>query len=220
MHKEIQEAIDHPIEFKTSYYFSQSWAIFGKAPWMFIGAMLVGGIISFVLTTLPYIGEILSSAFSTIFFAGFYIVSKKIKDGTSFEFNDFFGAFQQNFKLLLIIVLSYLFILIGFALLVLPGIYLLIAYSLSMPIALFYDEEVWTTLETSRKIVTKKWFSFFLFFILLILFNLAGAICLVIGLLVTIPVSVISVYVIFDDLLKPSQNSTYFQDIETLDSDI
>ncbi len=175
---------------------------------------------SAVLVSIAYIGEILSTLFTTLFFAGFYIVAKKINHNEPFQFNDFFGAFQQHFKYVFIILLTSVLTTIGFFLLVLPGVYLLVAYMLALPVALFYDEDVWNSMEASRKIITKNWFSFFIFFILLFLFNVAGAICLVVGLLVTIPVSIISIYVIFDDMLKPAQNSAYFQDIKTLDSDI
>ncbi|MBC7450247.1 MAG: hypothetical protein H7259_02030 [Cytophagales bacterium] len=219
MEKNIQNMIDQPIEFKLNYYFSKSWEIFGKAPGLFIGAILIEMLISAIGGMIPFIGPIVSFIFSTIFSAGFYIVSKKINANENVEFNDLFGGFELSVKLILITILSTVLISIGFLLLI-PGIYLLVAYALAIPIALFSEEGIWDTMEASRKIVTKNWFRFLLFFLLLLLFNIAGAVLLLVGLLVTIPVSIISIYVIYDDMMKPLEDSMYFKDIETLDSDI
>jgi len=52
-------------------------------------------------------------------------------------------------------------ILLGTLLLVLPGIYLLVAYQMALPLVADKNMKPWEALETSRKAVTHKWFTFF-----------------------------------------------------------
>lgn len=56
-------------------------------------------------------------------------------------------------------------------------------------------------METSRKLITKKWFSFFGLLLLLFLLNLGGAILLGVGLLVTIPLSVCIIAAAYEDIV-------------------
>lgn len=64
-------------------------------------------------------------------------------------------------KLFVTYVLMMLMILIGLLLLVLPGVYLMVAYQLALPLVADKDLGPWEALETSRKAVTHKWFTFF-----------------------------------------------------------
>jgi uncharacterized membrane protein len=221
MHADIEKALVQPFEFKTSYYFKRSWDIFWEAPWMFIGAFIVWGIITAILSIFPIIGQIASTILHVVEVAGFYIVIQKMTHKESVDFNDFYKGFQFAGKLIIPYVLSVIIIVAGFFFLIIPGIYLLVAYIFVIPMALYYDEDVWNTLEASRKIVSKQWFSFLGFFLLLFLFNILGLICLGIGLLVTLPVSIISTYIIFKDIVQSSdQNNDYFQDAQIIDSSI
>ncbi len=220
MHPDIEKAIVNPSQFNGSVYFNKSWALFWKSPWLFIGALFVWGMIGIVLGVIPIIGQIASVLIYPIEFAGFYIVVKKLLSKQDIEFNDFFKGFQFGGKLILPYVLHALIVAIGFVFLIIPGIYFAVAYMFVIPLALFYEEEPWNILEASRKIITKKWWSFFGFVVLLILFNILGLICLGIGLLVTIPVSIITTYMIFEDFVKPDSEQSFSTDSTLLDSDI
>ena len=52
-------------------------------------------------------------------------------------------------------------------------IYLAVAYTFSSYFVYFKNYGAWEALEASRKVVSKKWFSFFVFFIVILLINLA-----------------------------------------------
>ena len=55
-------------------------------------------------------------------------------------------------------------------------------------------------MELSRRTVHPRWFSYFAFVLLVVLLNLAGAVALGVGLLVTIPVSFCTVTAAYADL--------------------
>lgn len=67
--------------------------------------------------------------------------------------------------------------------------------------AYFADFEPLKALDTSRKIIGKKFFNWLGFLLLLVLFNFVGALCLGIGLLVTIPSSMCAMYVAYEDVV-------------------
>ena len=84
---------------------------------------------------------------------------------------------------LLTTLLTYL----GFALLVIPGIFLVIAYMMTLPLLAFRNMNVWTAMETSRRTVTHKWFRVFGLYLLVGLITGLSALPLGIPLIWTIP---------------------------------
>jgi len=77
-------------------------------------------------------------------------------------------------------------------LLIVPGIYLSIAYAMALPLMAEKEMGIWESLETSRKAITKKWFPFFGFFIVIMLIMLAGVLALGIGLIWAMPLTTIA----------------------------
>jgi len=84
--------------------------------------------------------------------------------------------------------------LIGFLLLILPGIYLSIAYVFTLPLIVDKEMDIWDAMETSRKAVTKHWFKVFGLFILLSLIMALGALALGIGLIWAVPLLFVTLY--------------------------
>ncbi|MDB5226746.1 MAG: hypothetical protein JWN78_939 [Bacteroidota bacterium] len=68
-------------------------------------------------------------------------------------------------------------------------------------LVLFENFQPVRALEISAKLVSKKFFNWLGFILLLVLFNFAGVICLVIGLFVTIPSSICALYVAYEDVV-------------------
>lgn len=82
-----------------------------------------------------------------------------------------------------------LLILIGLA----PSIYLSTGYSMGMPLIIDRRVQFWPAMEMSFKVVKKHWWGIFSFSLLLGLLNIAGALLCLVGLLVTIPVSMCAI---------------------------
>lgn len=101
-----------------------------------------------------------------------------------------FGYYDQTIRLLLLYIVMVIMIFIGLILLILPGIYLMVAYAMAMPLLIEKQMGVWEALETSRKALSKRWFTVFALFILLGLVVAVSALPLGIGLIWTIPLSV------------------------------
>ncbi|WP_096087058.1 hypothetical protein [Agaribacterium haliotis] len=117
---------------------------------------------------------------------GVKLVCEKDASATSI-----FNYFGQMFKLFALTVLMYVLVAIGFLLLVVPGIYLVVCYVFAGALMVEKDLGIWQALETSRKIVTKKWFTVFFTLLCIMLVVSLSAMALLVGLIWTIPLSVL-----------------------------
>jgi uncharacterized membrane protein len=86
---------------------------------------------------------------------------------------------------------------LGFALLIIPGIYLSIGYMMTYPLIMDKDLSPWEAMEASRKAIHHHWFQIFgLFFVMGLIF-IASALPLGIGLFWSIPMGVIMTGIIY-----------------------
>lgn len=178
-------------------YIRQGFRIFEKDVGNFIGYTALYFIISIVAGIIPF-GSLLVAGPLT---AGFFIVARKIRKGEAYEFGTFFKGFDYFVPLLLYSLIGGILTALGFLALILPGIYLAVAWMFSILFIVFGEMEFWDGMEFSRKLITKKWWSFFGLAILLLLINLAGALVLLIGLIFTVPVSFCALYAAFEDIV-------------------
>lgn len=77
----------------------------------------------------------------------------------------------------------------------------MVSYMFSFLIALFAGTDFWQSLELSRKIIYLQFKKFFLLFLVLLLLNVLGALILV-GLLITVPVSMYVIYAAFEKVTE------------------
>ncbi|MEN8132906.1 MAG: hypothetical protein ABFS45_22555, partial [Pseudomonadota bacterium] len=87
-------------------------------------------------------------------------------------------------------VLTTLLTYIGFLLLILPGIYLAIAYLLATPLLVEKQLTPWQAMENSRKAITRHWFKVFLLLLATALIMFISAIPLGLGLIWTYPMAI------------------------------
>jgi uncharacterized membrane protein len=92
---------------------------------------------------------------------------------------------------------------LGFVLLVIPGIYLAISYAFVYPLVVDKNLGAWEAMELSRKTVTKQWFKFFGLAVVSAVLIILSAIPLGVGLIWSLPTVYIAYgllyHHIFDD---------------------
>ena len=91
---------------------------------------------------------------------------------------------------------------LGYLCFVLPGIYLTIAWIFTLVLVIDKQLHFWTAMELSRKAVTKHWWSFFGFALVLTLLNLAGMMAFVIGLLITLPIAIAALMFAYEEMFS------------------
>jgi predicted Ser/Thr protein kinase len=112
-----------------------------------------------------------------------------------------FSGFSNRFlHLFLAYFVSALLIGLGFICLVLPGIYLLVAWTFTLPLIMDKGLDFWPAMELSRKIVSKHWWAFFGFVIILLLLKLAGTVVFLVGYLVLAPIAKAALMYAYEDI--------------------
>jgi hypothetical protein len=133
---------------------------------------------------------------------GFFLVANRISRGEGVEFRDYFEGFSYWGILIVTSLVSGILTFFGLLALIIPGIYLAVAFTFAIPFAIFSGMDFWNSLELSRKLITRNWWKFFGFILALVLFNILGLLCFFVGVLVTIPVSYFAIYSVFEDLTR------------------
>ncbi len=128
-------------------------------------------------------GTILSMSF----LAGLINIGVRRVQGRPFSWKLIFSGFSQLSKVVLAGFLMTILITSGFFLLVLPGIYLAVGYSLTFPLIFTRDLGPWDAMELSRKTIHKHWFKVFGIYLVMYLIYLASTIPLGLGAIWTIP---------------------------------
>ena len=105
--------------------------------------------------------------------------------------------YSQFIPLVVMLVLMGLLIVGGFFLLVLPGIYLAVAYSFAPYLMIEKNMGVWEALETSRKAITTCWWRYFGLLLIAVLLFIVGTIPLLIGLVWVLPIMAIAIGEVF-----------------------
>lgn len=108
-----------------------------------------------------------------------------------------FAGFSKALSMTMAIILQSVLIVIGFILLVLPGIYLSVGYALTLPLILDKGMGPWEALEASRKAIHKKWWAVFGLYLVMLLISMVAAIPLGLGLLWVIPMYFVLIGVLY-----------------------
>lgn len=111
-----------------------------------------------------------------------------------------FDYYSKTISIFLLYLLMIILIMIGLVLLILPGIYLMVAYSMAMPLLVEKNMGIWEALETSRKRINKCWFEMFVLYILLIFICSVAMLPLGIGLIWAVPFAIVLMAVVYRNL--------------------
>ena len=199
--EKIQDLIQNGYEFDIGYYLNKGYEIFKENFGNFIGYTVLYLLIVIIGGSIPGIGAIVCIVLPAPLVAGFYIVARKINKDESYEFGDFFKGFDFFLNLFLSALISGIFVIVGLLLLIIPGLYLGVAYSFTYFFIIFHNMEFWPAMEASRKLITRNWFPVFGFVLVLGIINLLGLLCLGVGLLFTIPLTCCAMYAAFEDVV-------------------
>jgi predicted Ser/Thr protein kinase len=97
---------------------------------------------------------------------------------------------------------------LGFVCLILPGIYLIVAWWFTLTLVVDKQLDFWSAMEVSRKVVTRHWWKFLGFFLLVLLMYAVGFAFFIVGLLITAPVAMIAATYAYEDILGPARAAT------------
>lgn len=132
--------------------------------------------------------------------AGIFMMCLTHLKGEQVTFGLLFGYTHKFLPLLGAAILMNIMVTLGFVLLIIPGIYLMIAYLLAIPLVIDKDLGPWEALEVSRKAITKNWFTFFGLYIVMTLILFLSLIPFGLGIIWTLPMFAMMVAVLYRNL--------------------
>ncbi|MFM7630144.1 MAG: hypothetical protein ACKO44_11555 [Algoriphagus sp.] len=199
----IHRLLTVPVEVDIKASFAKAWHMYTTEVFLFTLFMLL--ILSIQGLVVMYAEQymiVYSVALAPPLYAGFYLVANKISRQVEVKYMDFFGGFRFWIPLVFISLLTQVLIAMGLVALIVPGIYLGVAYMFATLMGLFGGLDPWTAMEWSRKLITRNWWKFFSLLLILLGINLLGILFLGIGILLTFPLTFLVLYVIFEDLTR------------------
>ena len=120
------------------------------------------------------------------------------------DFKMVLGYFGYLLPIIISAILTSIMTTIGFLLLVIPGIYLSLAYLMVWPLIVERDMSPWEAMEASRKAIHRKWFKVFgLYFVMGLIVSIS-AIPFGIGLIWTMPMAVMVTGILYRDIFGVS----------------
>jgi hypothetical protein len=139
-----------------------SWRLLSGNLGLFFGAAFLIWLIGTLCQFIPFAG-ILYSVLWGVLYGGLYLIFLNRIRGQTASISDVFAGFRLEFvQLLLAGFVSALLSCLGlFCCLILPGLYLVVAWTFSVPLVADKHLEFWSAMELSRKVVTRVWFETF-----------------------------------------------------------
>jgi uncharacterized membrane protein len=184
---------------------AEGWSIYQRAPLLLSGVTLLQIALNALASTVP----LLNTALYGPLLGGLYIIVMRLDRNQPVQFANYFDAFALILPLALASVVSSLLISLGILLLILPGLYLALAYGFTYLNIIDRRMDFWPAMEASRKLITAHFWQYLLLALLFLVICALGAIPLGLGLLVAIPVCVAAQYSVYRDLLAHYADAPY-----------
>ncbi|MEN8200199.1 MAG: zinc-ribbon domain-containing protein [Thermodesulfobacteriota bacterium] len=141
--------------------------------------------------------QLVSTVLSSLFTAGIMLIGVRRALEQRVSWSMVFAGFSKFFSITMAMILQTIMILIGFLLLILPGIYLSVGYGLTFPLILEKGLGPWQAMEASRKAIHKKWWTVFGIYLVMMLLWIVSAIPMGLGMIWTVPMFFVLVGVLY-----------------------
>ncbi|HEX3744794.1 MAG TPA: zinc-ribbon domain-containing protein [Bryobacteraceae bacterium] len=158
-----------------------------------MGTYVLMSLIFFLLNSVPFIQGAL--------IAGFHIYTMKKMMRRPAEFGDLFKGFNFFIPTLVASLLIGLFTFFGTLLCIIPGLVVAAMYKFTYLFIIDKRMDFWPAMEASHAVVKNDYFGFTMFLLLAVLINLLGALCCIVGLLVSIPVTIAAITVAYKEIV-------------------
>jgi len=204
----LDDALAGRYDFDIGEVMREAWKLTSGMKASFWGAAIIIYAIFFILALVAasvagksgiaqFIPSIVLGTLGPVLFIGLVMMGVRRAAGLPIHFATAFSCIDRALPVFLASLLTTLLTYVGFALILIPGIYLAIAYCMTMPLIVDRRLQPWQAMETSRKAVTKRWFQYFGLLLVVGLVILASAIPLGIGIIWTAPWAINVVGVVY-----------------------
>jgi len=150
------------VNFSVVDCLSQAWALLMNNFGLLVGATVLVWLLESAIAFIPFLGGIFILLLQGVLHGGLYLIYLKRIRGESATLGDAFSGFSTNFaQLMLVGLVTRLLSSLAMCCLILPAIYLMVAWLFSIPLVADKRVEFWSAMEVSRKVVNRVWFQIF-----------------------------------------------------------
>jgi uncharacterized membrane protein len=158
-----------------------------------LGGYIVISLIFFILSSVPLIQGAL--------IAGFHIHTIKKLTGRRAEFADMFKGFNFFIPALVASLIMGVFVFLGTLACIIPGLVIAAMYKFTYLFIVDKRMDFWPAMQASHAVVKANYFGFTMFLILAFLVNMLGFLCLIVGLLVTVPMTFAAITIAYREIV-------------------
>lgn len=183
----------------------RSWEFYKANFWSLVGGTFIVMAVQAVSGLIPCLGSIASLLLSGVFLGGLYFFYLRRLRGVAADVSEVFAGFSPAFvPLMLGGLISSMLTFLGLLLLILPGIYLAVAWAFTTPLIIDKKLDFWTAMEVSRRVITAQWWRLFGLIIVAGFLSLLGILGCIVGIILTIPFTYSALVVAYETLCNPS----------------
>jgi len=139
--------------------------------------------------------------------AGLHIFTMKKLMGRRAEFADLFLGFNYFVPTLVASLLIALFVSIGTILCIIPGLVVAAMYKFTYLFIVDKRMDFWPAMQASHAVVKQDYAGFTLFLLLMVLVDILGVLCCVVGIFVALPVTFAAITVAYKELVGFEQRT-------------
>ena len=211
----VERALQGNYNLNIKEIFAEAWNKTSGTKLTIFLCFLILGLVSTVLSLLttaisPSVGvgailvsivlNLLTTLITGPLGAGLFMIGVKCAVNKPISVNEIGKYWHKILPIFGVYVLMYLLIILGFIALIIPGIYLSVAYMMALPLVVEKNMGVWEALETSRKAITKKWWVMLGVVIVSFVVAIIGMLPLFIGLIWAMPVILIAYGIVYRNM--------------------
>ncbi|HKW28105.1 MAG TPA: protein kinase [Verrucomicrobiae bacterium] len=195
-----QAVLARDYQLNIGYCLSRGWNLVMQNFWPVVGVVALIGLLQHAANS-TLIGLVVGGPLSGGLWLYFL---KKIRSGKADVGTAFSGFAVAFVPLFLGGLVTLLLVLAGLICLVLPGIYLAVAWAFTLMLIADKGLDFWPAMELSRRVISKHWWKFLWFFIVLGLIELAGLSVCLIGIFVAAPIAMAALAYAYEDIFGPA----------------
>ncbi|HTV63913.1 MAG TPA: protein kinase [Verrucomicrobiae bacterium] len=192
----IQAAAARDYSLNICHCLNRGWALLISDFWPIVGVSALVWLLSYLATR-----SVAGIVVGTPLMGGLWLYFLNRIRGNSATVETAFSGFKVAFlQLVLAGVITWLLIILGLICLVLPGIYLWVAWTFALPLVADKGLDFWPAMGLSRRVVSRHWWKFLWFLIVLALIHLVGLMLCFVGIFVAIPLCLATLAYAYEDI--------------------
>lgn len=197
----IQNLIDNGYDFSIGQYVKNGFELFKSCSNVVVPFSIIYFFASIILVNIHGIDIVMGIFISPCIIAGFYIAANLAVQKIQPTFNDCWSGFKMFSNVVMVNLAVSVLTALGCFCLIIPGIYLMVAYTFASMFVIFLKMDYRTAMRLSRKLVHRNWWKIFGLVMAASGIGISGLLLFGFGMAFTYPIMYFILYIAFEDIV-------------------